>query len=112
MANTPTMSREAELIANELLRHQKQIKKQALVTYKELCKRAGVPFNRNTVGHFLFEIAGWCDKKGLPPINALAVNKQTGRPGHGFAGAPGSSDARWPQDIGRCLTSKYPSSVR
>jgi hypothetical protein len=112
MTKTSVMSHEAKLITNELLRHQRQVKKQALVTYKELCKRAGVSFNRMTVARFLFEVAEWCSKNDLPPINALAVNKQTGRPGRGFKGAPDCSDASWPQDVGRCLTFKYPSKVR
>jgi hypothetical protein len=40
------MSREAEALAKELLHRQKQVSKAILVGYKELCTRAGVPFNR------------------------------------------------------------------
>jgi hypothetical protein len=112
MPTQPTMSSDAKLIGAALVKHQRSMKKQVLVTYKELCKKAGVPFNRHRIGHLLFEIAQWCARNDLPPIHALAINKQTGKPGLGFQGAPGSSFGNWESDVGKCLTAKYPSKVR
>jgi len=82
-----------------------------LVGYEDLCRRAGVPFNRGKVGRYLCEIAEWCKKEGFPPINALAVVKKTKRPGRGYSKAPGC-DKTWPETLGKCLVfSKYPGKV-
>lgn len=104
------MTREAQLLAEELLRHQEQMRKDILITYKSLCTRAGVPFNRATVGGFLCEIAAWCVDNKLPPINALVVRKGQREPGYNYENAPGG-DAPWPETVGKCLTSKYPSKI-
>ncbi|HZR64340.1 MAG TPA: hypothetical protein VFA85_04280 [Terriglobales bacterium] len=105
----PKMTPEAQLLAKELFKHQKKLRKDLLVTYKTLCEKAHVPFNRATIGGFLGEIAMWCRERSLPPINALAINKHDGKPGYNYTNAVGCSDDTWPSDIGKCLTSRYPS---
>ena len=48
-----------------------------------------------------------------PPLNALAVNGETGMPGEGYDGAPGCDLLRWPEEVRRCIAfGGYPSSTR
>ena len=49
-----------------------------LLTYSEL------KTTRRMVGSYLFRITHEEDQAGRPPITALVVRKQTGRPGPGF----------------------------
>jgi hypothetical protein len=105
------ISREAQLLAKELLKHQREVRETMLISYKNLCERPGVPFNRESVGHYLCEIAERCKETGLPPLNALAVNKQKKKPGMGYDRTPSCSQDQWAGDLGRCLTTKYPARM-
>ena len=107
----PTLSREAELLLRELLRHQQKMRKEILIPYKTLCEKAGVTFNRATIGNQLREVAEWCEKRELPVINALVVQKSSGEPGPNYVNAPGGKRP-WAPEVGECLTSKkYPKKV-
>ncbi len=106
------MTPEARKLLLHLLEHQRKMQKEILISYKRLCQKAGVPFNRATIGHYLFEVADWCDKNGLPPINALVVQKASGKPGFNYTNAPGGKRS-WTQAVGESLTSKkFPSKIR
>ncbi len=62
------------------------------------------------VGHFPNELAAWCESRGLPPINSLAVNGQTGLPGVGYYIAAGCGD--WEKEIAECIAcKKYPATL-
>jgi hypothetical protein len=69
-----------------------------LIFYGSLCDRAHVPHLVRSVGHFLCEVAEWCEENGWPPINALAVNRGSRMPGEGYDGAPGCSLTQWPDE--------------
>jgi hypothetical protein len=122
------MTEEARVLARELLRRHEQICRQlmvhepedvtdgmidrSLIAYGLLCDRAGVPFLTHGVGQFLGEVAEWCDEHGWPPLNALAVNSETGTPGEGYDEAAGCALFRWPDEVRRCIAfGCYPSSV-
>jgi hypothetical protein len=72
------------------------------VTYGEL------PGGRGHIGSYLYRIADYERTNGRPPLTAIVVRKQTGRPGPGFAIAarevdytrPGESDdAVWERAV-------------
>ena len=54
---------------------------ESTIPYKILCESINAVEMTESVGDRLNELAGWCQSLGLPPINALAVNGQTGCPG-------------------------------
>jgi hypothetical protein len=127
----PQMARltaEARVLARELLRWHEQICQQftvstaedvtagmidqSVIRYGVLCERAGVPFLTHGVGLFLGEIAEWCAENGWPPLNALAVNSETGMPGDGYDGAAGCSLLTWPDEVKRCIAfDRYPTAA-
>jgi hypothetical protein len=102
------MTPEAEALAQSLLDHHRAVcwprrgSKPAIVscllTYAVLCDHAGVPHLTRAVGPFLREVAEWCEGNGWPPLNALAVNRETRMPGDGYDGAPGCSLLAWPDE--------------
>ena len=49
------------------------------------------PYLTHGVGHFLGQVAEWCQGNGLPPLNSLAVNAETKMPGDGYYTAAGRS---------------------
>lgn len=59
-------------------------KKQPL-TYGELCTKLG--FHPRAAQWFLGVIQTHCKKSGLPPLQALAVNKRSRLPGKGYTGS-------------------------
>lgn len=82
------------------------------IPYKTLCERAGVPWLTQSVGHFLQETAEWCDAKSWPPINSLAVNADTRRPGEGYDNAPNCSLETWLDQVMECIDFRgYPTTV-
>lgn len=99
------MTPEARALAQALLDHHRLICRprrgaqpsvdSCVITYALVCERAGVPHLTRSVGQFLREVAQWCDENGWPPINALAVNRDTRMPGEGYDGAPGCSLLAW-----------------
>jgi hypothetical protein len=70
-----------------------------LISYGELCERAGISHLKPTLGKFLREIAQWCHENGWPPLNSLAVNHETRMPGHGYDQAPGCSLIHWREEV-------------
>jgi hypothetical protein len=112
------MTPEARALAQVLLEHHAAVCAAAtdfnscLIFYSSLCERAGVPYLTRGVGPFLREVADWCATRGWPPINALAVSRDTHMPGEGYDGAPGCSLLTWPAEAEAALTFKgYPPSV-
>jgi hypothetical protein len=116
------MSPEAQKLAQALLDHHKKVCRlqteatagvdSCLVTYGDLCERASLSHLKPSVGKFLREVAQWCLENGWPPLNALAVNHDTGKPGHGYDGAPGCSLARWEDEATACIKfGAYPARV-
>jgi len=53
-----------------------------ILTYDIISKLVGVP--RPALGQSLELIQQICQKKNIPPLTALVVSEETGRPGHGF----------------------------
>ena len=96
---------DAEAVSEELIR-------KATIAYKSLLLKVGAPESlAESIGWYLEEVAQWCDARGLPPINTLAVNASLGMPGPGYFTAPGST-ANWGNDVRRCIACKsYPTKV-
>jgi hypothetical protein len=85
---------------------------QSVIYYGTLCDRAGMPFLTHGVGQFLGEIAEWCDENGWPPLNALAVNRETGMPGEGYDEASGCALLKWPEQVRKCIAfDGYPETL-
>jgi hypothetical protein len=116
------MTSEARVLAQALLDHHQKVcpghgestlnVDSCVITYGELCERGGVPHLKPTVGKFLREIAQWCDENGWPPLNSLAVNHDTRKPGQGYDGAPGCSLEHWPHEVAACVKfQRYPDSL-
>jgi putative restriction endonuclease len=57
-------------------------KKHGLITYGDLGAAIGI--HHRAVAHVLGVIQTYCLEREIPPLNILAVNKDTRRPGHGF----------------------------
>ena len=113
---------EARALAQALLDHHKQFSSlesgqkrnldSCLIAYGDLCERAGVPHLNPTVGTFLREIAEWWHDNGWPPLNSLAINYGTRKPGRGYDGAPGCSLQKWRQEVESCINfNRYPATV-
>jgi hypothetical protein len=116
-----TMRPEAVAMANVLLKHHRLVCRRprrtvpiidsCLITYGKLCDQAGLPYLHHP-GSFLGEIAQWCDDKGWPPINSLAVNAVSRMPGEGYDTAKGCSIIDWPKQAEACIKFRgYPDSV-
>ena len=115
------MTPEAQALARALLAHQKNISRDSasqsnlesfVISYTELCERAGVPEIKSLIGRFLREIATWCSDHGWPPLNALAVNHTTRKPGSGYDKAPGCSVEAWPDQLAACISfTGYPEEI-
>ena len=116
------MSPEAQKLAQALLDHHKKVcrsqKKTSpsvqscLIAYGDLCEQAGLSHLKRNVGKFLREVAQSCLDNGWPPLNALAVNHDSRRPGHGYDGAPGCSLAHWEDEATACIKfADYPALI-
>jgi hypothetical protein len=116
------MSPEAQKLAQALLDHHKKVCRlqskassiidSCLITYGDLCEQAGVSHLKPNIGKFLREIAEWCHHNGCPPLNALAVNHDSHRPGHGYDGAPGCSLEQWQDEATACIKfAAYPALI-
>jgi hypothetical protein len=107
------MTPQARALAQALLAHRREVCQAALtrdssvdsfvITYADLCERAGLAHIKPTIGKFLREIAEWCHDNKWPPLNSLAVNSETRRPGRGYDRAPGCHLERWSEDATRCI---------
>ena len=84
---------------------------EAIIPYKKLLEVVRAPVSlAESIGTYLEEVAEWCDAQTprLPPINALAVNGLTRRPGVGYYTAPGATE-KWELDVRDCISCKrYP----
>lgn len=108
------MTKKAVRIGNELLKQQRQFKnvnqftvEQSIIFYNDLCK--AVSTGRKKIGRPLLEIAKYCQTKKLPPLNALAVSKQTHEPSKEYDRAGGFRLKNWCIDVRKCLACrKYP----
>ncbi|HSE90215.1 MAG TPA: hypothetical protein VLJ79_28665 [Candidatus Binatia bacterium] len=116
------MSPEAQKLAQALLDHHRKVCRlqseaspsleSCLIIYGDLCEKAGLSHLKPNVGKFLREVAQWCHDNGWPPLNALAVNHDTRRPGHGYDNAPGCSLERWQDDVAACIRfTDYPDVI-
>lgn len=88
--------------------------KGSLISYSTLCRQAGVPFMTQSAGGPLEEVASYCEHNHWPPINALAVNRESRYPGEGYFSAPGCSRTvdGWVEDVGRVLAfDQYPKTA-
>lgn len=95
----------AEDVSEELIRR-------TIIPYKALLVSIGAPETlAESIGTYLEEVAEWCDARGLPPVNALAINAQLGMPGAGYFMAPGASE-KWDNDVRMCIScDRYPSKI-
>jgi hypothetical protein len=83
-----------------------------LITYGDLCDRAGHSQVLRSVGRFLLETAGWCAAHKHPPINALAVNAESRMPGDSYDVAPGCNLLSWPDEVRACIDHMdYPDHI-
>jgi hypothetical protein len=116
------MSPEAQRLAQALLDHHRKVCRSqketgpsiesCLIVYADLCEQARLSHLKPNVGKFLREIAQWCHDQNWPPLNALAVNHDTGKPGHGYDSAPGCSRERWRDEVTACIKfAGYPDSI-
>ncbi len=114
------MTAEARALAQALLRHHRQVCRGSgdrsvdacVIPYGLLCERAGLQYLTHSIGHFLREVAEWCHANGWPPINALAVSKESRMPGEGYNAAPGCSLVRWAEEVTACIEfGGYPGGV-
>jgi len=115
------MSDRAVKLANALLKHQRQFRRDpkyvnqkavehAIITYKDLGTMAGTGWR--DIGHLLRDIAEWCDEQGWPPLNALAVSSQTHEPSKEYDGAGNFKSVDWPYDVRKCIGfNRYPGKV-
>ena len=115
------MSPEAQKLAQALLDHHRKVcrlqsrvspgAESYLIAYGDLCEQAGLSQLKPNVGKYLREIAQWCHEKSWPPLNALAVNHATHRPGRGYDSAPGCSCEHWQDEVTACINfGGYPDS--
>ena len=61
-----------------------------LISYSSLIQRAGVAVEARRLGGPLAEISALCDLKGWPPLAALVVRQDHGKPGVGYFRRPGA----------------------
>jgi len=113
------LSPEAGVVAQVLLEHHDimrrngQIRRpECLITYGRLCVLAEIPEWTSHVDELLNEVAGWCERNGWPPLNALAVDAMTMKPAREYGDAPGCSFLTWDRDVARCLAcTDYPQLI-
>jgi len=88
------------------------LKQKAIIAYKPLLKVIGAPESlAEGIGQYLYPLAEWCQDRGLPPINSLAVNGTTRVPGVGYYSAPGCGE-KWEQEVRECIACKdYPAEI-
>lgn len=113
-----TMTPIARALTNELLAHHRYAClpgrgiDQCLITYGNLCKRAGHSEALRSVGRFLLETAEWCAVNNYPPLNSLAVNAESRMPGDSYNIAPGCDLLSWPDEVRACIDfTAYPDTV-
>jgi hypothetical protein len=120
---TPALGPRSDVIASVLLDHHASLRRRMLVerhrdpassllTTDRLCARAGMPGFASSVAVSLVEIARWCADHHWPPLNSLAVQKETGKPGSYYRLAPGCSVIGWSDEVRACLRfDRYPLAI-
>ena len=108
----------AKSLTDELLNHHRLVCVEGrsidscVITYGDLCERAGVPQIVRSVGGYLQETAEWCRENDWPPINALAVSADSGVPGKNYDLAPGCALLSWDSDARASIDCRdYPLTV-
>jgi hypothetical protein len=82
------------------------------IEYGILSESAGYPNLGQAVSNPLGEIAEWCATNSFPPLNSLAVSKETHMPSEGYERAAGCSLLHWPEQVRRCIAFRgYPDRV-
>lgn len=83
----------------------------AIISYGDLLRSVRAPESlAQGIGNYLAELAEWCQAHGLPPINALAVNRDLQKPGAGYFLAPGCGD--WDLEVRECIACRsYPERI-
>lgn len=89
-----------------------ELVEKAVISYKALLGVIGAPESlAESIGRYLVELAAWCECRGLPPINALAVSGETRRPGTGYYLAPGCGK-NWDCEVRECIACRsYPREI-
>jgi len=116
------MTPEAQQLAQALLDHHRKFcrlqsvetsnTESCLIAYGDLCERAGLSHFKPRVGKYLREVAQWCHDNGWPPLNALAVNHDTQRPGQGYDRAPGCNRETWQDEVAAAINfAGYPDFI-
>lgn len=84
-----------------------------MTTYGDLADKMGLlgPRRAQNVGPYLYLVKQQCRIRGLPPLYALCVRKDTAQPGDGYAGQGDTLD-RWPSDVRRCHRRYWRGYVR
>jgi hypothetical protein len=81
-----------------------------VIVYSDLCTRAGLPGLERGIGRYLQEVAEWCQENEWPPLNSLAVNKDSRLPGDNYDVAPGCSLSNWQTEAERTILFRgYPT---
>ena len=78
------------------------------ITYSDLAANPDVKLIARGLGPFLTKVAEVCAARGWPPLHALVVSKQTGRPGARYnqAANSGSTPDEWPGKVAECVLSQ------
>jgi len=107
------MSPIGQALCNTLLAHQRSVCRPTgirpadvpayVITYSQLCHRAGFPEAVRSVGYLLRQVAQWCLENHWPPLNALAVSRDTGLPWIGYGETPGCSIMNWLDEAAACI---------
>lgn len=78
------------------------------MTYAELGSKIGVHYR--AAQYLLGVIQVYCAKNKLPPLQALAVNRQTGLPGSGYYGS-GRTHAAHQRALDDVCRKKWPATA-
>jgi hypothetical protein len=108
---SPALSHRAAAIAAVLLDHHRRTSRRAhatddrssLINTDRLCALAGMPDHAGSIAVSLMEVAQWCADRGWPPLNALAVHRETGKPSGYYRLAAGCSVLGWRDEMRACL---------
>ena len=73
-----------QALAEQLLWCLIEEQQNAVITYKELCDRAGNVIAPRPSAPYLGDLSYWCVEAGMPMISSMVVSQETGMPGPGF----------------------------
>lgn len=78
------------------------------ITYAEIAAILGL--HHRSARWFLGVIQTECRRRGLPPLQALVVNKQTHRPGNGYVASP-TQGAEYRKAVRRVRAFDWPATA-